>query len=262
MYGVHVLLHISVLLFFCGVSDYLYDLYPTVGLVSWSCVAISTAAYAVLSILPLIFGNCPYQTALTVPLRFGGNLLLLIGRTVWLWLRRSKERRKWGTFFKSFRQACYFDKYHTLLNAAHESAARLDRHAMKWLFTVNDFNDTDMDKFLEGLPGYIGSDFAAPEHLPKVLTASYLHGRIKEHLLTCVTAIDLSEQTRINRVSACVETMREIIKHTTWANGLNAAEVESPQAYMQSIVKDLNKLCGEPEQKRDLRAFCVRALAF
>jgi hypothetical protein len=70
MYSVHVLLHISVLLFFCGVSDYLFDLHPTVGLVSWSCVAISTAAYVVLSILPLIFGNCPYQTALTIPLRF------------------------------------------------------------------------------------------------------------------------------------------------------------------------------------------------
>jgi hypothetical protein len=28
---------------------------------------------------------------------------------------------------------------------------------MKWLFTENDFSDSDMDKFLEGLPGYMSS---------------------------------------------------------------------------------------------------------
>ncbi|KAH9074985.1 hypothetical protein EDB83DRAFT_1887117 [Lactarius deliciosus] len=39
MYGVHVLLHTSVFLFFCGVSDYLHDAYPRVGMISWCCVA-------------------------------------------------------------------------------------------------------------------------------------------------------------------------------------------------------------------------------
>jgi hypothetical protein len=68
MYGVHVLLHISVFLFFCGISDYLYYLYPRVGMISWYCVITSTSAYAALSIFPLIIGNCPYQTALTPPL--------------------------------------------------------------------------------------------------------------------------------------------------------------------------------------------------
>jgi hypothetical protein len=196
------------------------------------------------------------------PLRFGGKLLRFFGRTVWLWLRRSKERCRWRTFPKSFHEACFFDKDHFLLKAANGSADRLDRHAMKWLFTVNDLNDTDMDKFLEGLPGYIRSDFAAQKELRKVLTTRYLHRRIKEHLLTCVTAIDLSDQTRINRVSTCIDAVWEIIKRATCDDGPNPAEVESPRAYMQHIVKDLNKVCGEPEEKRDLRAFCIRALAF
>ncbi|KAF8259369.1 hypothetical protein EI94DRAFT_1028773 [Lactarius quietus] len=266
MYGVHVLLHTSVLLFFCGVSDYLYDLYPTVGLVSWSCVAVSTVAYVVLSILPLFIPNCPYQTALTHPLRFGSKVLPFLGRTAWQWLRRSKERSStWKTLYKSFCDACYFDKNHFLLKAVKSGsrATRLDLHAMKWLFTVNDFSDIDMDKFLKGLPGYIGSTFAAPEDLPKVLTARYLHLRIKEHLLTCVTETDsdLPEEARLNRVSVCVDSLREILKCRASDNGpTNTDERESPLSFMQSIVDDLNTLCKP--QKGELRAFCVRALVF
>ncbi|KAI9458338.1 hypothetical protein BJY52DRAFT_1094418, partial [Lactarius psammicola] len=62
MYGVHVLLHTSVFLFFCGVSDYLHDVYPRVGMISWYCVTTLAVVYAALSIAPLIIGNCPYQT--------------------------------------------------------------------------------------------------------------------------------------------------------------------------------------------------------
>ncbi|KAH9055763.1 hypothetical protein EDB87DRAFT_1566974, partial [Lactarius vividus] len=60
MYGVHVLLHISVFLFFCGVSDYLHDVYPRVGMISWYCVITLAMVYAALSIAPLIMGSCPY----------------------------------------------------------------------------------------------------------------------------------------------------------------------------------------------------------
>ncbi|KAI9440905.1 hypothetical protein H4582DRAFT_1876345, partial [Lactarius indigo] len=62
MYGVHFLLHTSVFLFFCGVSDYLHDVYPRVGMISWYCVIALMVVYGVLSIAPLIIGNCPYQT--------------------------------------------------------------------------------------------------------------------------------------------------------------------------------------------------------
>ncbi|KAF8264433.1 hypothetical protein EI94DRAFT_1593139, partial [Lactarius quietus] len=62
MYGVRVVLVVAVILFFCGVSDYLYTIHPTIGWFSWSCVIAAGVVYAILTIFPLIFGNCPYRT--------------------------------------------------------------------------------------------------------------------------------------------------------------------------------------------------------
>ncbi|KAH9043970.1 hypothetical protein EDB84DRAFT_850425 [Lactarius hengduanensis] len=61
MYGVQLLLHTSMFLFFCGVSDYLHDAYPRVGMISWYCLTALTVVYVALSIAPLVIGNCPYQ---------------------------------------------------------------------------------------------------------------------------------------------------------------------------------------------------------
>ncbi|KAH9074997.1 hypothetical protein EDB83DRAFT_1887629 [Lactarius deliciosus] len=131
---------------------------------------------------------------------------------------------------------------------------------MKWLFTDNDFGDTDMDRFLLGLPGYIHSHFTVTKDLPKVLTAPYILRRIREHLLTCATATELSEQARVNRVSACVDSLRVIFQHRTIAE--NHDEEKSLQVHMQSIVDGLNTLCEESDGIVDLRAYCIRALAF
>ena len=257
MDGVRLVLFVSVVLFSCGVSDYLYSLYPRVGLYAWSYVTAGVAVYVALTILPLIFGNCPYQTALTAPLRSCGTLLLFSGHAVWRRLLLSKA----GT--SSRHKARHFDRVHFLVEKANARAANLDPVAMEWLFTDNDFSDTDMDKFLEGLPGYVHSRITVKEALPKVLTAPYILKRIRKHLLTCVTATELSEEERIKRVLACVESLQVILHLRTNDEGLtNLGEEESLQYYVQSFVDHLNTSCGKPEEKRDLRAFCVRALAF
>jgi hypothetical protein len=259
MYGVHGLLHISVFLFFCGVSDYLHVVYPRVGMISWYCIVTLTVAYLALSILPLIIGNCPYQTALTPPLRFGTTLLLFPGRMVWQYLcQRCGKKGTWPRH-----EDLYFHKSHFLIEEANAQAAHLDPYAMKWLFTDDDFDDTDMDRFLAGLPGYIHSHFTATRDLPKVLTAPYILQRIREHLLTCVTATELSEEARIHRVSACIDSLRVILQHRTSVEGTEIPDGEkSLQANTQSIVDGLNILCEELDKTVDLRAFCVRALAF
>jgi hypothetical protein len=255
MYGVRVVMVVSAVFFACGLSDYLYSLDPTVGWHSWSCVVASAAVYLALTVFPLIIGNCPYETALTHPLRLCLAPLLFFGRTLWLRLRRQRMAL-------SFLDACNFDKDHFLVKAADGSADDLDIDAMKWLFTDNDLSDTDMDRFLEGLPGFVRSQITAQEALPKVLTAPYIRRRIREHLLTCVTATEPSEEARIKRVLACVESLRIILPPHTNAKGLTSKDEEPLQEYIRSIVVDLNTLCGKPGEKSDLRAFCVRALAF
>ncbi|KAI9440907.1 hypothetical protein H4582DRAFT_2074701 [Lactarius indigo] len=255
MHGVHLLLHTSVFLFFCGVSDYLYDVYPTVGMISWYCVTALAVVYGALSIAPLIIGNCPYQTALTPPLQFGYRLLFFPGRVVWWCLRRSPKGRFPG------RKDLHFNKSHFLVDEANKTwnAEHLDPCAMEWLFTDNDFSDTDMDRFLLGLPGYIHSDFTVAEALPKVLTAPYILRRTREHLLACASATELSEETRLKRVSACVESLWAIFQHQTNAEHPENLEEEEPlPEYMQSIVDGFNRC----DKVVGLRGFCVRALAF
>ncbi|KAH8989442.1 hypothetical protein EDB92DRAFT_869039 [Lactarius akahatsu] len=265
MYGVHVLLHTSVFLFFCGVSDYLHDAYPRVGMISWCCVAALTVVYSALSIAPLIIGNCPYQTALTPPLQFGYRPLFFPGRVIWWCL--------WGGTKGTFpgRKDLHFNKSHFLVEEANKQAPHLDPYAMEWLFTDNDFSDTDMDKFLVGLPGYIDSLFTAAEGLPKVRAAPHIRGRIREHLLRCASASELSEQARLKRVFACVNSLWVIFQrwHLTSAgdpeNG-NPEEGESPQDFMESIVRGFMKIIDRGFVTKDkmvgLRGFCVRALAF
>jgi hypothetical protein len=258
-YGVHALLHLSVFLFLCGISDYLYVVYPRIGTISWYCVITSAVAYAALSISPLIIGNCPYETALTPPLAFGLTLLIFSGHTVLRWLRRGKGE------ISSWRKVNLFDKTIFLVKEASERAANLDPYAMEWLFTDDDFSDTDMDKLLEGFPGYIHSRItqAVKKELPKVLTTPHILHRMWKHLITCVTAIELTDEARLKRVLACVESLRIILHLRTSAERLNGPDEELPlRRYMQSTVANLNTLCRGPEERSDLRAFCVRALAF
>ncbi|KAH9956991.1 hypothetical protein BC827DRAFT_1104804, partial [Russula dissimulans] len=62
LYGTHVLLHISLFLFFWALSDFFYTVHTTVGAITRYCLIAALAVYTVLSISPLIFSNSPYNT--------------------------------------------------------------------------------------------------------------------------------------------------------------------------------------------------------
>jgi hypothetical protein len=256
--GVHVILHVSVFLFFCGVSVYLHGVYPRVGTIAWYCTFVLAVVYITFSIFPLIVRNCPFHTALTSPLRLCRTLLfrtiLRFGRSAFLW-RGQPENRALPRH--------HFYKMDSLEAVANARAAQLDTYAMRWLFLDNDIGDTDMDKFLQGLPGYIGSHAMENEEPQAVLTAPFILRRIMEHLLTCATATDLSEQARVKRLLACVESLRAILRQRASAGRpINPDEEESIRMNMQSIVDRLNTACEKPDEIWDLRAFCVRALTF
>ncbi|KAI0290610.1 hypothetical protein BC826DRAFT_913033 [Russula brevipes] len=76
MYATDVLLHASIFLFFGALSDFFYTVHPQLGAVSRYCLITSAVVYTALSISPLMFGNSPYNTPLTPPLRASGLLVL------------------------------------------------------------------------------------------------------------------------------------------------------------------------------------------
>ena len=263
MYGTHVLLHISVFLFFWALSDFFYTVDISVGAVSRYCLVGSLVVYLALSISPLIFVNSPYITPLTHPLgalRMG--LLYCFQAMLWHLLRwRNHSRRPPIPPFREMR----FDRARLILQSAKNRTADLERYAMKWLFTENDFSDRDMDKFLEGLPGYMSSRHTEENKLDNVITEPILE-RIRRHLLTCATSSELSEEESIARVLCCVESPRLILRRTIESNQYpshpNNEELIPPKTYIEDIIYTLQTLCEREEKDPVVALSCVRALAF
>ncbi len=136
---------------------------------------------------------------------------------------------------------------------------------MEWLFTRNDFSDKDMDKFLQGFPGYISSSLTKKDQLDEYLTSDYILRRIKEHFMTCATSIDLSDKDRIDRVSSCITTLRLIFQYSRKRkspvpdNLYN--ELQLQRRYIQELTDRFQTLCGMDDQEMALRASCIRGLA-
>ena len=59
------LLHISVFLFFAGLAEFLFPIYATVAYATLGCIMVFTLAYAILTVLPNFYLNCPYDTPLS-----------------------------------------------------------------------------------------------------------------------------------------------------------------------------------------------------
>jgi hypothetical protein len=257
IYGVHVALYISVFLFFWAVSDFLYNVYQPVGNVARYCLVTSLAVYTAFSISPLIFNDSPYHTALTPPLRGCGALVFL---TFHILLRFIPRFRKCScSWAQAFERICIrFHRTHFLVGQANKRQEELDRTAMKWLLTEDDLSDTNMDRFLETLPGYIHSRFTKKGCLQQ-LTDKYIIERIKEHFLTCATSHGLSEGACIARVSTCVNSLRLIFKPAD-EEPENLGTLR--EGYIQGLIKDLNEQCEHKDSRVALRASCVRGLAF
>ena len=87
MYGIHVLLHTSVFLFFWALSDFFYTVNHEFGTLTRYALVGAAVVYILLSLFPLIFTNSPYNTPMTSPLRAAGIILRIIIRSP-LWFPR------------------------------------------------------------------------------------------------------------------------------------------------------------------------------
>ncbi len=156
VYGIHVLLQISVYLFFWALSDFFYTVNHQFGTVTRNFLFGSLIVEVLLSISPLIFNNSPYNTPMTPPIRAVGIILRIVIRTP-LWLPRWIRGMPFDLtgLPSQHYEGIHFDRARLYAIEAGKRADKLEPQAMKWLFTDNDFSDSDMDKFLERLPGYM-----------------------------------------------------------------------------------------------------------
>ncbi|KAH9164088.1 hypothetical protein EDB89DRAFT_2018638 [Lactarius sanguifluus] len=59
------LLHVSIFLFFAGLVEFLFPIYTMVAYTTLGCIGMFTLLYAILTILPNIYLNCPCGTPMT-----------------------------------------------------------------------------------------------------------------------------------------------------------------------------------------------------
>ena len=266
MYGTHALLHISVILFFWAIGEFFYIVDHMFGLVIRYALLVSAVIYALLSISPLFINNSPYNTPMTPLLRAASIILRIIFRLPWWfppWLRGEAIDLTGLQYYKGI----HFDAAHLYSIEAEKRAEKLEPHAMEWLFTENDFSNSDMDKFLESLPGYISSHHTKEDLLDEYLTSDHVLTRIKGHFITGATSTKLSDQARIARVSSCVEALVLIFQYSRKRKGGFSEpdkldkEIQLQRMYIQGLIGDFQTLCGTDDHTTTLRASCISALA-
>ena len=266
MYGIHVLLHILFFLFFWAISDFFYTLHRHFGIVARSTFVVSIILYMLLSISPLISSNSPFNTPMTPPLRACTIILRIIIRFP-LWCLQRIRGQPFELIGLPYYKGILFKKMQYFLTEAEMRAEMLEPYAMKWLFTKDDFSDKDMDKFLEGLPGYISSSHTKMNQLDGYLTADYILRRITHHFMTCATSVELSGETIIDRVSFSVEALRLIFQQSLKPNQGSSVldkfeeKLQLQQTYIQGLIDDFQALCGVDDPRMAVRASCVRGLA-
>lgn len=201
---------------------------------------------------------------MTPPLRAGCIIIHLIIRLS-LWCLRLDRRRLTGLLYY---KGIHFDRVHLYSIKAKEWAEKLEPYAMEWLFTQNDFSDNDMDKFLEGLPGYMSSSHTQKNQLDQYLTTDNVLSRVMEHFITCATSVELSEDASIARVSSCVKALCLIFQYSRkYKEDFSVPEMLKEELQLQRrfihvLMDNFQALCSMDDPIVGLRSSCIRALAF
>jgi len=253
-YGVPVLLHLGVFLFFLAISEWLYPISVPVGATARYCLVALFTVYMALSVLPLIVTNAPYQTALTTPLRASISLihvsylvlLRLVGRSPGV-----HEAQKGSGLFRSV----HVDRARALMKEIKRRASKLDRSAMHWL--LQELDEDDIDTFLSGLPGYIHSPLTDTKPVVAGLREDGIPERIRQHLITCVTSVELSQEESMSRASSCINSLR-LISETSANTPVSQPGSENDD--IQAIMEYIEPLCYISDPKTGLRASCIRSL--
>jgi hypothetical protein len=185
------LLHISLFVFFAGLSVFLFGVHRTIFKTVTALISLCVISYACLSLFPVIHKNSLYSTPLSVPSSFiftGIRFLLF-----WMFPCFGKFIRNFRNFIHNFihnfgkfireqllsRDPEVHDNFfsrsmaktadnffsRSLAKTAEEFALNLnrdiggdiDRRSLLWTFESLD-EDTDLEEFFEGLPRLCDSD--------------------------------------------------------------------------------------------------------
>ena len=228
------LMHISVFFFFAGLVDFLFPIYATVAYATFGCIGVFALAYAILTILPNIYLNCPYGTPLSGftwrILQFSGfgflwTILKIEGlfRKSWsksrslanqhvseshrlkTWRetleKQVKVHRRW--FLQSLRTSVELSAY--------GAESTVVTSALEWTLAALD-EDKEIEDFAARVPGFFDSR-VVPDATSAVLSLMshqpnidpIFGSRLYDLLETCIPGMSLlDEKLRKHRLRVCL----------------------------------------------------------
>jgi hypothetical protein len=134
-----ILLHISLFVFFAGLSVFLFSLHPTIFKAVTALIGFCVISYACLSLFPIIHKNSLYSTPLSVLFSFFLT----------------------GIRYLVVHPHAFFSR--SMIETAEHYAFKLDpeidHRSLLWTFKLLD-EDADLEKFFEGLPRLCDSNTA------------------------------------------------------------------------------------------------------
>ncbi|KAH9057283.1 hypothetical protein EDB87DRAFT_1823795 [Lactarius vividus] len=155
------LLHVSLFLFFAGISVFLWNVNLTIfkSVVSW--VGICTPLYGCITLVPIFRHDSPYHTPLSLP---AWHLVARISFVTFKLLRWSTHFRYfshgvWCHFWKlerSYREMLMQGMQRTVEEIALKSQSDIDTRAFIWTIDSLD-EDHELEHFFSGLPGFRSS---------------------------------------------------------------------------------------------------------
>ena len=225
--GLPTLLHLSLFLFFGGLLIFLFNIDQEVfnGVVWW--IALFSAVYGLITLLPLIRQDSPYSTPLSIPAWFLYAGIQYVASTALAFI---------ANYYGSYRtwERCDDLRYRyrgwmlggvekIAEKTALEQSSEIDVRILGW--TIGALGDDDLlEKFFEAIPGFFNSKLV--KHLERDIPETLLYsfwGALYRFMGRTLSSNSVSESVKSRRAIICGEIMSTIpcsniyVHHNLWS---------------------------------------------
>ena len=279
------LLHISVFFFFAGIADFLFPIYPTVAYTTLCCIMAFALAYAVLTVLPNIYLNCPYRTPLSnITWRISQFSAVIFLQTIlrirksfskiWNLMNRQPPESpgpespgpdRWETVESQVqirRQWFSQGMRRSVELSAYRADSTVVTNALTWTLTTLD-EDEGIEDFARRVPGFFDSHVvldATSAILPLMSrqpnTGPVFGSRLYDLLKTCISETSiLGEEKRKKRLRVCMMCL------WSFGNAYNqlGSSLVLPSYFLDALTNPEITRCVQAEEDSGVRVI-VRCL--
>ena len=226
-------LHVAVLLFILGLIQFLFSVNLTVAGVVLGIFLLLVSLYFALTILPIIWAECPYRAPFSVLVRYAViwqmKLIYKILNKIYLATSRGSLLEKWSEVGR-YRLDAITPEYNLAMSrekkaqdlSSDASKRRIDRELRWTLASLT--TDSELEPFVAGLPTLLsvsadqsGSQEVSGAMISILLKPYGLVTHIARLLHTCIPPTILSDDPRMKRATICLQAINAIC---------NAKEIE------------------------------------